>query len=93
MLEVEAANPVPEDAVAESAAGAKKSVAAYFDAVLTSFARCLKATGATPVRWAFLMKDEMYNPNNPEYAAICDVESAKGTLVSAHVRLHDGKVD
>lgn len=86
------ANPVPEDSATESAAGANKRVAAYFDADLTSLARCLKATGAAPAGWAFLMKGEMYNPKNPEYAAICDVESAKGAPNFVYMELYASNI-
>ena len=64
---------------------------AYLDLLIRLPPRSKAALGpparAVPKGRTFSMKGEMYNPENPEYTVIFDVESAKGALGSAHMKL------
>ena len=66
---------------------AKKRSAAFLDTVLTALGRRLKATAARPSCSSFMLKGELHNPKNPEYAGVRDTESAKGELVSVRMKL------
>ena len=66
---------------------AKKHGAAFLDTVLVLLERRPNASAACPVCSLFIVKGELYNPKNPEYAAICDTESTKGAFDSMLVKL------
>ena len=80
VLEADAVNPPPGDSAAETVVIAKKHSAVFLDTVLTALGRHLKAAAVRPSCSSFMLKDELHNPKNPEYAANCDTESTKEAL-------------
>jgi hypothetical protein len=87
VLEAESAHPSEDEEGAGTAADEKKRVAAFLDTVLIAFGRRLQAAAATSTSCSFMLKAELHNPKNPEYAAICDTESTKGALDAMLLKL------
>ena len=83
VFEAEAANPLPVDLATETGFAAKRRGAAFFDTAFTLLVRRLKATVTRLVRSSFMLKGELYNPKNPVYAVIRDMESTKGDRLHA----------
>ena len=89
-LEAEAAHPPAEiesETVSAAVAAAKKRDTAFLDAVLAALGRRLLAATARPTCSPFMLKVELHNPKNPEYASICDTESTKGALDAMLLKL------
>ena len=70
-----------------AAAAAKKRNAVFLDTVLAALGCRFMAATARPSCSSFMLKTELYNPNNQAYVAIRDMESAKGALDSMLVKL------